>query len=722
MSVQRRLLVFRAHIRRQLRAALAIARDRISWPDALVAACISALPALLARPLGLPLLGWAAVAAFWTCLSDPGGPPGRRASVMVWVGVGGAFFCLLAGLSADYLWLAVPMTFLCATLAGLARALGPAGTLVGTLLAADFAVSTALPERSLGNSVEYGLYFLAGGLTAILLTQLVWRGRPWRHATGAVAGAYRGVSRMAGDMASLARRQGADRLRLSHLLGHHRIQVRSQIEAARTRLAELAASRHPERAAPLGHLLQHIEREFATLIALADLFEVEEGAADAAGNAARATLLRQLGTFHRLMGQQIARPYAARRAVLEAQIAAIDTTLGELAQPAAHVPATLLQLVRRQHARLAAGLELLEAPQAASRNAPPASTSLLQAVGERNRQQLRNVMGELRRSSGILRHALRLGVATALTVALFKGFNIEHGHWMALTLVFILQPTLSSTFSRALERVVGSVAGSVCAALIGILLPTPALQALAILPVAIASFAARPISYALFTFFITSQFVLVAELQQPLAATAELALARGVNSVAGGLLAVLIGLVLWPESESRRTASAIAKALESHGNYLAALLHAMAMGVADETRLSELRQISSVHNNDANEGLQRLLSRPLQKRRTLTAQLTAGVTIVSALRSVAGTATSLELAGFAPLTPGQSAALHRLAEEMLAALSQVARWMRTGEPPLIGTIEQPDTLPEIDRAGTGRLIQQINLMLKQATGTDTARA
>ena len=129
-----------------------------------------------------------------------------------------------------------------------------------------------------------------------------------------------------------------------------------------------------------------------------------------------------------------------------------------------------------------------------------------------------------------------------------------------------------------------------------------------------------------------------------------------------------------------------------------------------------------MHNNEANEGLQRLLSRPLQKRRKLTAQLTAGVTLVGGLRSLAGTATSLELAGFTPLTLEQSTALHRLAEEMLAALTQLARWMRTGEPPQQQPLTLPAALPEIDRAGTQRLADQINLLLKQATGTGMAKA
>ena len=54
-------------------------------------------------------------------------------------------YCLLASVSAPHLWLLLPLTFLCCTLGGLLRVLGPAAAIIGTLLSAGFVVAAELP-------------------------------------------------------------------------------------------------------------------------------------------------------------------------------------------------------------------------------------------------------------------------------------------------------------------------------------------------------------------------------------------------------------------------------------------------------------------------------------------------------------------------------------------------------------------------------------------------
>ena len=56
---------------------------RILWLDALQAAATSAAPVILAVLLDEPRLGWSAIAAFWACFGDPGGPLRQRAGAML---------------------------------------------------------------------------------------------------------------------------------------------------------------------------------------------------------------------------------------------------------------------------------------------------------------------------------------------------------------------------------------------------------------------------------------------------------------------------------------------------------------------------------------------------------------------------------------------------------------------------------------------------------------
>ena len=153
-----------------------------------------------------------------------------------------------------------------------------------------------------------------------------------------------------------------------------------------------------------------------------------------------------------------------------------------------------------------------------------------------------------------------MGIGATLAVALSRSFAVNHGYWMSLTLVFILQPYFAATWQRTVERVLGSVAGAIGASFACLLLSTPLSVALAVLPIALGTFAARTVNYALFTFFLTSQFVLVSHIQQPDLHEPELAALRAFNSVLGAVLALLIGFLLWPEKAPRELAGARAAA------------------------------------------------------------------------------------------------------------------------------------------------------------------
>ena len=127
----------------------------VLWLDALQAAAISAAPVILAVLAHEPRLGWTAIAAFWACFGDPGGPLRQRAGSMLALGLIGALFCFLASASAGHLWLLLPLTFVCCTFGGLLRVLGPAAAIVGTLLSAGFVVAAELPAPTLAASLSY---------------------------------------------------------------------------------------------------------------------------------------------------------------------------------------------------------------------------------------------------------------------------------------------------------------------------------------------------------------------------------------------------------------------------------------------------------------------------------------------------------------------------------------------------------------------------------------
>ena len=534
---------------------------RILWLDALQAAATSAAPVILAVLLDEPRLGWSAIAAFWACFGDPGGPLRQRAGAMLALGLAGGVYCLLASVSAPHLWLLLPLTFLCCTLGGLLRVLGPAAAIIGTLLSAGFVVAAELPAPTV----------VEPALRAVLR-----RGRilgdsddgagvappPWKDATLAVAHCYRGLAdfadALAGMYSGLRPETGAPAW--SAVSRSQRATLRAALEAARSRIGEVQGARPSRRtrAQQLYYLLDRAEDSFIAMVAAADL--LESNAPRWLGRNAGAHLCHALHRYASVCNAIAGTSDAAdaRQADrLRERLERYGADLRELRGPAlAHAPelaSVIPVLDRLQQSAQSVRQALFDAAEL------PAGAASSSAAAPA-RQAWNTLRQNLRLESDALRHALRVGIGATLAVALSRSFAVNHGYWMSLTLVFILQPYFAATWQRTVERVLGSVAGAIGASLLGLLLSTPLSVALAVLPIALGTFAARTVNYALFTFFLTSQFVLVSHIQQPDLHEPELAALRAFNSVLGAVLALLIGFLLWPEGAPRAGRCAGARA------------------------------------------------------------------------------------------------------------------------------------------------------------------
>ena len=70
--------------------------------------------------------------------------------------------------------------------------------------------------------------------------------------------------------------------------------------------------------------------------------------------------------------------------------------------------------------------------------------------------EIRNNLS-LRSSS--FRHALRLGVATAIAAVVASGIHMVRGYWIPMTVVIVLKPNFGGTLQRAVQRITGTVLG-----------------------------------------------------------------------------------------------------------------------------------------------------------------------------------------------------------------------------------------------------------------------
>ena len=113
----------------------------------------------------------------------------------------------------------------------------------------------------------------------------------------------------------------------------------------------------------------------------------------------------------------------------------------------------------------AAGVILMVA--AYARDAPP-SRPAAQPLRDLLRRGVRRFGDALANDSLLRAHALRLTSIVAATTLLYRLFDIEHGYWVPLTVLAVLQPEEHASEVRAVQRAIGTLVGTLAIALITI--------------------------------------------------------------------------------------------------------------------------------------------------------------------------------------------------------------------------------------------------------------
>jgi hypothetical protein len=113
-----------------------------------------------------------------------------------------------------------------------------------------------------------------------------------------------------------------------------------------------------------------------------------------------------------------------------------------------------------------AGVVLMVVAYSAGPPSPRPGAAPLSAVLVRGARQLRLAMA----GDALLRaHALRLASIVAATMLLSRLLELEHGYWVPLTVLAVLQPDEHASSVRAVQRATGTLVGTALIALLAIL-------------------------------------------------------------------------------------------------------------------------------------------------------------------------------------------------------------------------------------------------------------
>ncbi|MCU1222288.1 MAG: putative integral rane protein [Edaphobacter sp.] len=648
----------------------------LHWTRGLRAGVAVAAAMAVCHMLGKPM-GWAALGGFETILVDNGGPYRSRLTTMATVLLGGAVACVVGSVVPDTLWVAVVVTAAFCFAVTFARVVSQpvasTSVIVLVIYFAGLGGSTHTLIGALGNATA----FLLAGAWAAALSLVLWPVDPFRPARLAVAECYALLAEfIAGVQIALPHGELREAQR-SRMHGLQRA-MRLQMEAARNAIGTTGAraTARTVRARSLTVLLETADMLFAETIRWTELAEV---AADEASRRALADAVRWLSGSERAVADGLRqRPRdggasfapegshslehvrgRGRPAVLDRR----EIPAGSLLAHLAAEERDALQNVEVAFESVRAVWSGVEFRAAADRWTVLASRNDRPTAKAGWADALR---ANWTRESVMMRHALRIGVVGGLDVALIRAMNLQHGFWLAMTSIIVLQPYGSGTLRRSVQRVGGTIAGGVLAALLAAGIHSVGGIIAVITVTSVLTLATYAVDYAWYCFFLTPTFVLMS---LPHLRDWHYAGVRMETTVIGALVAVLAMRVLWPEREQIEFGRLLGRGAAADAEYVRAMMRFWSVGAdermaAERTILAPARRSCGLAINDAEETLDRLMLEPRVGRG---ARWEEALTFVTYLRRLTRAVTTLAVVGGAGAVERMEAVAVRL-ERVGAAL------------------------------------------------------
>ncbi|WP_325341152.1 YccS family putative transporter [Xylophilus sp.] len=335
--------------------------------------------------------------------------------------------------------------------------------------------------------------------------------------------------------------------------------------------------------------------------------------------------------------------------------------LAAQAQPAWARPLRSLRALARNLATLDAQLAAAATPGAGGLHA---DFSLFDRTPRSLADAWARVRAQLRLSSPLLRHAVRLSLALAAGYGVMQLSDPHHGYWIVMTTLFVCQQSYGATLAKVSQRVAGTVAGLVAGWAVMRLFPGAAVQALFIVAAGVLFFATRTARYLVATAAIT--LLVLLSFNQISGDAYTLIVPRMVDTLVGSAIAVSAVFLILPDWQGRRLHEVAAQALAANGAYLREIMSQYGSGKDDDLDYRLARR--NAHNADSalSAALSQLFKEPGFVRRHAAAGMRLLVlshTLLSYLSALGAHRSRVETGGLV----GEAAELAAARLEALAA-------------------------------------------------------
>lgn len=315
---------------------------------------------------------------------------------------------------------------------------------------------------------------------------------------------------------------------------------------------------------------------------------------------------------------------------------------------------------------------------------------------------LRTFRRELRWSSPVFRHAIRVAVVTAAAYILGKSLPPTHGYWVPLTAVMVLRPDFSRTFERGIGRFAGTLVGVGVAGTVNALLhPDPYLSGLFAVSSIACAYLLVHTGYALFTACMSSYVVFLLGIAG--SPWSQTVLERIWLTALGGVIG-MFSYVVFPAWETPMLRDRLADWLEATGRYTTAVFDcfadpagtARASGAAPGTpppehptrRVREALLDTRSARAEWEQTASRAGAEPVRHRRRLSQLSRRSATDAQAALVTLGRVTMLLEAHLPEGTAQPSRGAERYAQTLREVLPDAVRAIRKNEPADFGPVHE----------------------------------
>jgi len=631
----------------------------------------------------------AALGGFDLLLIDNGGPYRTRLITMAALIVGGSIALILGCMVTPSLAIVLPVTALICFLAIYASVVSqPWASSSVLILVLYFAGLGGVSHTWPPAWFAVGMFWL-GGLWSVVLSLMFWPIDPFRPARLAVADCWGSLATYTATLANPE--PGAAQADLQRDSHDWRRQQRTLMETARAALFATAA-RVPSRTIRARNLTVLLETADLLLARIARVSELSGLSSSTSEAAAIQTRLRCLEQWLAAAEAAVRDALAHRPADTAASFARegsqrlqfITRRRAELAQLPPSGPGSLLHYVASEERDAVFEIEVAfdavraiwtgadtkrdEAPELADRQTT--------GWGGLELNWIEAAQANWTISSALMRHALRMSIVGTVDVIVMRAIHINHGFWLPMTSLILLQPFSAGTARKSVQRVTGTVAGGFLAAILAAAIPGQLSMILVITALSALTVATYAVDYAIYSFFLTPAFVL---LSLPHPHDWRYAGIRIGTTLAGATISLVAMRLLWPERAEVELGRLLHSGVKANADYLRAMLlfwNAPASMEPAERRhaerelLAPARRACGMASSDAEQAVDRVMQEPhLRSRPTGELDLRdEALTSVTYLRRLTQSITNLAAIG--RNATGIRPALEAIAARLDAAASE----------------------------------------------------